>query len=51
MPDDPAWKRALREPNAIAWIALFLLVIAIGAGSIYFSGSEPARLPAHHAAK
>ncbi len=51
MPDDPAWKRALREPNAIVWIALFLVVVAIGAGSLYFGGAEPPRPPSHHAAK
>jgi hypothetical protein len=51
MPDLSAWKKALREPNAIAWIAFFFLVLAIGIGSIYFDGPTPAATHIHHAAK
>jgi hypothetical protein len=51
MSELPAWKKALQEPNAIAWIAFFFLVLAIGFGSVYFGGSEPAGQASHHAAK
>ena len=33
-----AWKEALREPNAWAWIAVLVLVFAIGAGTVIFAG-------------
>jgi hypothetical protein len=36
-----AWKEALREPNAWAWIAVLILVLAIGAGTLVFGGSAP----------
>ena len=42
MPEQPAWKAALREPNAIGWIAFFILVVGIGAGTLYF-GSDDTR--------
>lgn len=32
-----AWKEALREPNAWAWMAVLALVLAIGAGTIIFA--------------
>jgi hypothetical protein len=51
MSEPPAWKKALREPNAIGWIAFFFLAVAIGVGSIYFGGSEPAGQHGQHAAK
>ncbi len=53
MADTPAWKKALQEPNAIGWIGLFILVIAIGIGTLYFGGSGPAEGPAAvtHAAR
>jgi len=51
MPEMPGWKRVLQEPNAIGWIALFFLVLAIGFGSIYFGGSPPPGQESHHAAK
>jgi hypothetical protein len=56
MPEQPAWKTALREPNAIGWIAFFILVVGIGAGTLYF-GSDDTRTansginPAGEAAK
>ena len=31
-----AWKEALREPNAWAWIAVLVLVLSIGAGMVLF---------------
>jgi hypothetical protein len=37
MSDRPEWKKALQEPNALAWIGLFVLVVVIGAGTLYFS--------------
>jgi hypothetical protein len=40
MSDLPEWKKALREPNALAWIGLFILVVVIGVGSLYFSGID-----------
>ena len=45
MSDMPAWKKALQEPNAIGWIGLFILVIAIGIGTLYFGGNGPADAP------
>jgi hypothetical protein len=40
MADMPAWKKVLQEPNAIGWIALIILVIVIGAGTLYFGGGH-----------
>ena len=51
MSEAPVWKRALREPNAIGWIAFFFLVVAVGFGSVYFGSSEPAGSDIQHAAK
>jgi hypothetical protein len=54
MTENPDWKKALWEPNAIGWIGFFLLVIAIGVGTIYFGtscDSGPAKAPVNHAAK
>ena len=36
-----AWKEALREPNAIGWISLIIVVIAIGVGAVYFGNDSP----------
>jgi len=38
MAEKPVWKKALQEPNAIGWIGFFLLVVAIGAATLYFGG-------------
>jgi len=38
-----AWKQALQEPNAIGWIGLIIVVIAIGFGAIYFGGNGAPR--------
>jgi hypothetical protein len=47
MSDTPEWKRVLREPNAIGWIGLIILVIAIGFGTLYFGGGhDQAKAPA-----
>ena len=35
-----AWKDALREPNAIGWISLIIVVIAIGVGAVYFGNDN-----------
>jgi hypothetical protein len=45
MVDTPEWKKVLRERNAIAWIGFFVLVIAIGIGTLYFGGNghDPAK--------
>jgi hypothetical protein len=55
MTETPEWKKALREPNAIGWIGFFLLVVAIGVGTIFFGGgsggSGPAKAPFNHAAR
>jgi hypothetical protein len=51
MSEPSAWKTALREPNAIAWIALFFVVAAVGFGSLYFGGSDPAKPDIQHASK
>jgi hypothetical protein len=54
MSDMPAWKKALQEPNAIGWIGLFILVIAIGAGTLYFGSRHDlakAPAPVSHAAR
>jgi hypothetical protein len=54
MADLPEWKKALQEPNAIGWIGLIILVIAIGAGALYFGGGhDNANTPAaeSHAAR
>ena len=42
MSDLPEWKKLLQEPNAIGWIGFFLLVVAIGAGTLYFHKVSPA---------
>ena len=34
------WRKAFREPNAMGWIAFFVLVVAIGAATMIF-GSTP----------
>jgi hypothetical protein len=39
MADTPEWKKVLQEPNAIGWIGLMILVIAIGIGTLYFGGN------------
>ncbi len=36
----PGWKQALQEPNAVGWIGLIIVVIAIGFGAIYFGGNR-----------
>lgn len=41
MSDLPEWKKLLQEPNAIGWIGFFLLVVAIGAGTLYFHEVRP----------
>jgi hypothetical protein len=47
MTDMPAWKKVLQEPNAIGWIGLIILVIIIGAGTVYFGGGDDrAKAPA-----
>jgi len=40
MADTSAWKRLLAEPNAVGWIAFLVLVIAIGAGVLYYGAGE-----------
>jgi hypothetical protein len=42
MSDVPEWKKALQEPNSIAWIGLFILVVVIGIGALYFGGNDAA---------
>jgi hypothetical protein len=39
MADTPEWKKVLREPNAIAWIGFFILVVTIGFAALYFGGN------------
>jgi hypothetical protein len=29
------WKRALREPNALVWVAFFILVVVFGFAVLY----------------
>jgi hypothetical protein len=45
MTDNQGWKaalqKALHEPNAVGWIGLFVLVIAVGVGALYFTGPRP----------
>jgi hypothetical protein len=36
----PGWRQALQEPNAIGWIGLIIVVIAIGFGAVYFNGGN-----------
>ena len=36
-----AWKDALKEPNAIGWISLIIVVVAIGFGAVYFGNDSP----------
>ena len=36
MTEAPEWKKALKESNAIGWIAFIVLVFAIGFGTVYF---------------
>ncbi len=40
MSEKSEWRKALREPNAMGWIAFFVLVVAIGAATMIF-GSAP----------
>ncbi len=39
MTEKSDWKKAVRESNAIGWIAFLVLVFAIGLGTIMFGGS------------
>ena len=41
MSDLPERKKLLQEPNAIGWIGFFLLVVAIGEGTLYFHEVRP----------
>jgi hypothetical protein len=36
MSDIPVWKKVLGEPNAMGWIGLMIVVVAIGFGTLYF---------------
>ena len=36
MADLSSWKRLLEEPNAVGWLVFLVLIIAIGAGALYF---------------
>lgn len=39
------WKKALRESNAIGWIAFMVLVVGIGVGAVFFgTDSGPAKV-------
>jgi hypothetical protein len=40
MTEKSDWRKAVRESNAIGWIAFLMLVFAIGVGTIMFGG-EP----------
>ena len=55
MSDLPEWKKLLQEPNAIGWIGFFVLVVAIGLGTLYFHGAPAApkghAVPATHASQ
>ena len=35
-----AWKKAMREPNAIGWIAFLILMAGIGVGAILFDRGD-----------
>jgi hypothetical protein len=37
VPGQSEWKKILGEGNAVVWIGLFVLAIAIGVGTLYFS--------------
>jgi hypothetical protein len=41
VPDQSEWKRIIGEGNAIGWIGLFVLVVAIGVGTLMFSKPRP----------
>jgi hypothetical protein len=45
MAEVPAWKKALKEPNAAGWIAFVILIVAIAVGSVLF-GPGGQHLPA-----
>ena len=36
MTGEPEWKKILREPNAMAWIAVMGIVAIIGVGTLLF---------------
>jgi hypothetical protein len=36
---EPGWKTMLREPHAIGWIGLIVLVFLIGIGALYFGNN------------
>ncbi len=36
MSDAPEWKKLMREPNALGWLAFLVLMVAIGVGAIFF---------------
>ena len=38
MSDKPQWKKALREPNVLVWIAFLLLALGVGVGTMMFGG-------------
>jgi hypothetical protein len=41
MTDLQEWKKAMKESNAIGWIAFFVLIVAIGVGTVYFGTTSP----------
>jgi hypothetical protein len=49
MSDEPQWKKALREPNALVWIAFLLLMVGIGVGTMVFGGPHEAAQNHAHA--
>ncbi len=50
MAEAPEWKKVLRETNSYAWIAFFILVVAIGIGTLFFEDSPKSKAPAGQAA-
>jgi hypothetical protein len=41
MAEEPAWKKALQETNAIGWIGFVILIVAIAVGSILWGPEHP----------
>ncbi len=48
MAELPQWKKVIREGNALGWIALFGIVVAIGVSTLVFGGSDKPKPIAEH---
>ena len=50
MSEPTGWRKTLQEPNAIGWIGLIVVVLAIGVGALYVRRRRLQTMPRQHAA-